>query len=442
MTGSIFERRPAARQRSRNWFSGKPVRKIIPGRPSGRLRRRAVAALAAFLSFGLAAQELPECVHAEKSVLSFPGSRAAQDAFYDKLDSLVATGRGNVNGWHVGGSHVQAAFFPNRIMNLLDSLTVRGDRGFLFPLKLADTNYDKSYRITTTGEWEAPILTRTTTLRRPRYGITGYGARTSSPDASVAFRLNPSGDSLWMCQSVRVLGYASSERAYPYIICLADTLRFDFDEQTRSYVFDLPAPTDTVLVQFHVPKGEEFVLNGLEPISWRPGLNYFSSGVNGAALPSWLDKCEDLERDLQLVRPDLAILAVGINDSAVSAKDFKPEKFKSNYRRLMEMVRRVNPGCAFIFITNNDSYRYVRRGMTYNTNAVAVRKAMTELAEEYGAAVWDLYGIMGGAHSVAKWRDAGLAKADSLHFMDVGYELLGDLFVQALMADKQQRGGE
>ena len=398
-----------------------------------------VILLALLLSAGAAAQDLPACVHADKSVLAFPGSRAAQDAFYDKLDSLVATGRGNVNVWHVGGSHVQAAFFPNRIMNLLDSLTVRGDRGFLFPYKLAGTNYDRTYLMTATGEWEAPILTRATKLRRPRYGITGYGARTASPDASVAFRLNPDGDSLWTCQSLRVLGYGSSERTYPYVVCLADTLRFEFDSLTRSYLFDLPAPTDTVLVQFHIPRGEEFVLNGLEPISWRPGLNYFSSGVNGAALPSWLDKCEDLERDLQLVRPDLAILAVGVNDSAMSAKDFKPEKFKANYRRLMDMVLRVSPGCAFIFVTNNDSYRYVRRGMTYNVNTVAVRKAMTELAEEYGGAVWDLYGIMGEAHSIEKWRDAGLAKPDRLHFTDAGYELLGDLFVQALMADKEGR---
>jgi len=390
-------------------------------------------------AFGAAAQELPDCVHPEASVLQFPGSRAAQDGFYAKLDMLVETGMGNVNIWHIGGSHVQAAVFPNRIMNGLDSLTVRGDRGFLFPHRLAGTNSDQSYRMTTTGEWVAPILTKSSEERRPRYGITGYGARTSSPDASVGCRLNPDGSGRWTFESVRVLGYGSSPRAYPYIICLADTLRFDFEAETQSYLFDLPAPTDSVVIRFHIPAGEEFTLNGLQPVSWRAGVNYFASGVNGAALPSWLDRCEDLERDLRLVRPDLAILAVGINDSAVSAKDFKPEKFKENYRRLIAMVRRVNPDCAFIFVTNNDSYRYVRRGMTYNTNTETVRRAMMELAEEYGAGVWDLYAVMGGAHSVEKWRDAGLVKYDRLHFTDVGYSLLGDLFVEALMADKQNR---
>ena len=395
--------------------------------------------LTALCPLALRAQALPDCVNAEASVLLFPGSRAAQDLFYDKLDTLVATGRGNVNVWHIGGSHVQAAYFPNRIMNGIDSLTLRGDRGFLFPLKLAGTNYDKTYRISTTGEWEAPILTRNSDLRRPRYGVTGYGARTASPDASVGFRLNADGSDRWSCESVRVLGYGSSDRAYPYILCLADTLRFEFEAATHSYLFDLPAPTDSVEVRFHVPAGEEFTLNGLQPLSWRPGVNYFASGVNGAALPSWLDKCEDLERDLQLVHPDLAILAVGINDSATSVKNFKPEKFKENYRRLIEMVRRISPECAFIFVTNNDSYRYVRRGMSWNGNGEAVRQAMLELAREYGAGVWDLYGVMGGAHTVEKWRDAGLAKNDRLHFTDEGYNLLGDLFVEALAADKRNR---
>ncbi len=395
--------------------------------------------LTALCPLALRAQALPDCVHAEASVLLFPGSRAAQDLFYDKLDTLVATGRGNVNVWHIGGSHVQAAYFPNRIMNGIDSLTLRGDRGFLFPLKLAGTNYDKTYRISTTGEWEAPILTRNSDLRRPRCGVTGYGARTASPDASVGFRLNADGSDRWSCESVRVLGYGSSDRAYPYILCLADTLRFEFEAATHSYLFDLPAPTDSVEVRFHVPAGEEFTLNGLQPLSWRPGVNYFASGVNGAALPSWLDKCEDLERDLQLVHPDLAILAVGINDSATSVKNFKPEKFKENYRRLIEMVRRISPECAFIFVTNNDSYRYVRRGMSWNGNGEAVRQAMLELAREYGAGVWDLYGVMGGAHTVEKWRDAGLAKNDRLHFTDEGYNLLGDLFVEALAADKRNR---
>ena len=53
--------------------------------------------------------------------------------------------------------------------------------------------------------------------------------------------------------------------------------------------------------------------------------------------------------------------------------------------------------------------------------------------------MYDVYGLMGEAHSVEKWRDAGLVKTDRLHFTDVGYELLGDMFVEAMMEDKWRR---
>ena len=164
-----------------------------------KVRHLAICLLALLGGAALGAQELPKCVHPEAAALIFPGERSALDSLYVRLDSLLATGSGNLNIWHVGGSHVQGAIFPNRIRDDIDSLTLRGDRGFLFPLALANTNTDKSYLITATGEWEAPILTRNSPLRRPRYGITGYGARTSSPDASVAFRLNPDGGDRWEC---------------------------------------------------------------------------------------------------------------------------------------------------------------------------------------------------------------------------------------------------
>lgn len=394
-----------------------------------------VLALALCVSASAQQRKLPSCVRVENSFLIFPGDRSAQDAFYAKLDSLIIGQGSDVNVWQVGGSHIQAAYFPNRIRQKLDSIAPRGDRGFLFPHKLAKTNSDTSYVMNTTGLWEAPVLTKNSKLVKPRYGITGFGARTRDPKASVSFNIDPHGDSLWHFKSLRVLGYASSERAYPRVIVGADTLGHRFDSLTSSYVFDLPEYTDSVSVAFEIPQGENFVLNGLQPLSGRTGLHFFASGVNGAKVPSWVDQCADLERDLQLVKPDLAIFGLGINDSACKASEFRPEKFKNNYRRLIAMIRRVSPDCAFIFVTNNDSYRYVKGGMTYNMNAPAVRKAMMELAEEFGAGVWDLLEVMGGTNTVLGWRDAGLVKQDKLHFTDVGYKMLGDLFFDALMTD-------
>lgn len=380
----------------------------------------------------------PSCVHLDEAALHFPGSREAQDGFYSLLDSLMAGDGRSVNVWHVGGSHVQAGHFSYRMQSNLTSMAegLKGERGFIFPYRIARTNSDKSFRTSYTGEWESAMAAATHKDFNPRFGIMGIAARTSDSLATVGIGLNINGaDSLWQFNRFRVMGYASSPEAYPVLYCGADTLGFSVDSLTQSYMFDLPGIVDTVTIGFHIPEGETFTLTGTEPISGRKGINYYCSGVNGAKLTTWLDDCPDLERDLQIVRPDLAIFAVGINDSACKAVDFHVETFKARYRRLISLIRKLSPDCAFIFITNNDSYRYISRGMTYNNNGPTVQKAMYELAEEFGAAVWDVFAIMGGKDSVIPWRDAGLVKSDRLHFTPEGYVLLGDLLYNAVIDD-------
>ena len=408
-------------------------------------KRLTFSVLAALLCAILPAQELPKaeiaqqppCVHVDRAGLHFPGSRDAQDHFYGLLDSLMAGSGRSVNIWHVGGSHVQAGHFSYRLQERLTTMadSLKGERGFIFPYRIAKTNSDKSFRTSFTGEWLSAMAASTHKDLNPRFGIMGIAAQTSDSLATVGIGLNISADTLWRFNRFRILGYASSPDVRPYLVSGTDTLDFVIDQETQSYLFDLPAETDTVTIGFHIPQGQSFTLTGTEPISGRKGINYYCSGVNGARLTTWLEQCPDLPRDLQLVKPDLAIFAVGINDSACKAVDFKPEVFKENYRRLIRLILEQSPDCAFVFITNNDSYRYISRGMTYNHNGPTVQKAMFELAKEYGAAVWDVYDIMGGKDSVIKWRNAGLVKSDRLHFTQEGYVLLGDMLYNALVDD-------
>ena len=386
--------------------------------------------------------EQPACVHIDRSGLHFPGSRDAQDRFYSLLDSLISGQKRNVTIWHIGGSHVQAGHFSYRMQENFTSMadSLKGERGFIFPYRIAKTNSDKSFRTSYTGEWVSAMAASKHPDLDPRFGIMGIAAQTADSLATVGIGLNINADSLWQFNRLRVMGYASSPEAFPTLTSGTDTLTFSIDSLTQSYIFDLPEMRDSAVIGFHIPEGENFTLTGIEPISGRKGINYYCSGVNGAMLTTWLDKCQDFERDFQIVKPDLAIFAVGINDSACKQNEFKAEKFKENYRRLIRLIRKQSPDCAFIFITNNDSYRYIRRGMTYNYNAPAVRKAMFELGEEYGAAVWDVYDIMGAKKDcVLEWRDNGLIKPDKLHFTPEGYILLGDMLYNAIVDDYNAR---
>lgn len=374
---------------------------------------------------------LPECVHPEASRLEFPGSRDCQDAFCAKVDSMLASRSGNVTVWHVGGSHVQGAVLPNGIMYRLLEVDpeMKGERGVLFPRRILKTNSDLRYRISFQGEWTGGSVVKPIKEPAMEYGLSGFAAHTSDTLARVGFGMRKGADSTWTFSSVKIHGYGTDVQ--PYLLACGDSLLCSPDDLS----FQLPAPTDSATLGFNFgPKGS-FVLKGIEPISAAPGFRYYASGVNGATLSSWTERAAGLQADLDAISPDLAIFGIGINDASCAADRFKADRFLALYRKLIGEVRAANPSCAIIFVTNNDCYRYVRRGMVHNENGATVRELMRQLAAESGAAVWDLYGVMGGSGSVTAWRDQGLAKRDRIHFTEQGYALVADLLYNSIASD-------
>ena len=97
-------------------------------------------------------------------------------------------------------------------------------------------------------------------------------------------------------------------------------------------------------------------------------------------------------------------------------------------------MRAANPDCAFVFITNNDSYRKTgRRRYSVNTNGELAREVFYRLAREVDGAVWDQFEVMGGLRSMDKWRINKLAQTDRVHFTAAGYRQVGNLFADALL---------
>ena len=384
-----------------------------------------------------------DCLRYDRTGLHFPGGREAQDAFYEKLDSLLLFHSRNVNIWHVGGSHVQADFFSHRMRSNLTDMQPGNIavRGILFPFGMANTNWNHNYRMEYTGTWTAGR-----NIQRDAafdFGISGIAASTTDSLASLTLVLNVGMTPTWQFSRLRMMGYASAETVCPFAVeereGMRDTLVAHPDPIYGGWVLPFETLRDSTTVSFRIPQGETFTLTGLIPENDLTGISYYSSGINGAAVPTWL-RCSSLARDLGLVRPDLVVFAIGVNDAAVPYGDFNAEAFKNGYRRLISMVENVSPGCAYIFITNNDTYRREsRRVKRANRNAPLVQKAFFELAEEYGGAVWDVFDFMGGLDSSPRWRDAGLMATDLIHFTRTGYELLGDLLYNAIIEDYMKR---
>ena len=195
---------------------------------------------------------------------------------------------------------------------------------------------------------------------------------------------------------------------------------------------DLQATLDSAAADT-IPPRPHFTLTGILAENNAPGITYTNVGINGAKVSNYFEEvCPLFEKEMSYYKPDLVIFAIGINDANVDV--FNDKIFREDYDKLIKRIRKVSPKTAFIFETNNDSYRKVRkRKYVQHPNGEVARKSFFMLADKHKAGVWDKFSIMGGLGSMAKWEKADLAKKDKVHFKTAGYQLLGDMFYKALI---------
>ena len=376
--------------------------------------------------------------HLEHNKIIYPGDSLAMERFFQKMDSVVFFGEGNVSVMHIGGSHVQAGVFTQQFRdNLLNiSPDLIGGQYFIFPFSTGGTNNPSHYIVRSTGNW---TYCRNAVRRETdkRMGLAGAAITTNDSTATVRILtkerypsdIPPDYD----FNKVTIIGFSETENVTPVVSYNDTILHGQYDEWKSTYTFSLPNFTDSICIKFDSVPGE-FTLTGILLENDMPGISVHGVGVNGARVSSYL-RCDDFERDLELIRPDLIIFGIGINDAA--EKDFEKNTFKRQYNELIKIIQRVNPDCALLFLTNNDSYKREktkkRNRYEVNLNGEIVEEAFMELGKKYNAAVWNQFDIMGGLKSMQDWEEAGLAKKDKVHFTNEGYRLLGDLLYNALI---------
>lgn len=356
--------------------------------------------------------------------------------FNQRVNEVIEKKNGQVNVLHIGGSHIQADMFSHRVRQNLDAINgaFESPRGFIFPFSVAKTNNPANYKVSYSGEWNAARNVQKN--REVSLGVGGITVYTNDSTARILVDLNPNDEKKrWTFDRLRVLGYPEEEgdSIRPVLYYGEEIIDSYFDLITETYVFELPELASSFEIGF-VSESEEtstFFVNGFIPEKEAPGIVYHAIGVNGASTDSYLTS-EYFEKELAIINPDLVIFGIGINDAA--NKDFSSRLFHDNYTQLVKIIENINPDCAFVFVTNNDSFKKIsRKKYRVNPNGAVAQKVFYDLAEENQAAVWDLFGLMGGLSSMAKWERAELAQRDKIHFKKAGYELLGDLLYNALI---------
>ena len=85
----------------------------------------------------------------EANTFKFVEDSPAFDRFFARLDSIYSGKKEKLHIFHIGGSHIQADLYPNKIRTYLQNMNEvsMAQRGFVFPYHLAHTNNPLNYRI-------------------------------------------------------------------------------------------------------------------------------------------------------------------------------------------------------------------------------------------------------------------------------------------------------
>lgn len=363
--------------------------------------------------------------------------------FFAKLDSIYSGKQQKLHIFHIGGSHIQADIYSNKIRTYLQNTNTmsQGQRGFVFPYQLAHTNNPANYRIEgNKSKWQG----YRSSIKKDSiaWGLSGITAAFRSVSDTINIKANHRNYTKqpYEFNKLRVF-YNTAKSDYELTILdsvfISDTL--NLDKKYREFRFNklIEEVNLSLILKDSTTINPEFALMGMEFMNDSNGIEYTSIGVNGGSF-AFYDRTVYFEKQLQLYQPDLFIIAIGTNDGYMPKSEFDPENFKLYYESFIRMVQRVNPDCAILLTVPNDDY-YQRK--IPNPNTAVQQQVIMELGEKYKMAVWDFYEIMGGLGSSNKWYQNKLMPRDRIHFTQLGYSIMGDLFMDALIAAWAQSTG-
>lgn len=365
-------------------------------------------------------------VNYEQNVIYHGKDSSDMMSFYKKINEFRQGKTKELVIAHVGGSHVQGGFWGDELTYKFQSLEkTRGGGLFAFPYKIVKTNSPPYYKTFSNGKWKR---CRSAAMKEmcADFGIAGITAITN--DSANIF-----GVKIDSCRHhrdfnlVRVMHNFNS--SFELSVAMPGVTKNDFPGAGYTeFIFEKPVDSVAFSLRRIDTIKKDFILYGLDIRSTNsPGIYYAALGANGASTQSVL-RCKLFSQQMSIIKPDLVIFSLGVND--VQDKNFSGDEYIAHYDTLVAWVKASSPGCAILFTTITDNFVKRRKP---NKKSNTVEYCIQKLMHKHGAAMWDMYGVMGGYKSILKWQKAGYARKDKVHFTAKGYYIFADLMFDAII---------
>lgn len=363
-----------------------------------------------------------------------PGGVCQPEALAGVFAALAATEAGTrdrpVHILQIGDSHTAGDRITGKLRVDLQRRFGRAGRGVLPP----GVPYDgyAPYQVTVGQRgWviENAPLQPPAGAPTPRTGLAGTRA-TGVRDAMMGFDLEPGVEAT----TLGVCGRGAANGS-PLIVEAGGVGReLDLGGGRDEVCRDLPLPGGARSVRL-VARGEGVVIDSVRLDGAARGVTVSNLGRVGASLRDLAVRDEaTVAAELTAWRPDLIVLAFGINDGFDDGLD--PVAYEALLRGQVARLRRLAPGASLLLLGAPDG---LRSGATGGCSAdglrapppklAVVRDVQRRVAADLGVALWDWHGRMGGDCSADRLALGAepLMRGDRVHFTSAGADWIGGI---------------
>lgn len=353
---------------------------------------------------------------------------AALRPFHEALRHLEDGHRQQVRIMHWGDSNVAADLWTARARRRLQARFGHGGSGYLVPPPWG-SRHDGSVVLRGGRSWQARRLGFARDFGPPDglWGLAGVAVEGSGRGASLDIDLPArSGGS-------RIEVHALGRRR-------SGTLELRLDDG-QAISIDTQRPRES-LVRHGVALGPGAHRARLQVAGWqpvrvlglvieaeRPGIVYDVLGINGHRMNAQLAWDRGLLREqLEAREPDLVIFGYGGNEALDRHLDM--ERYERQLSQGLGRMRSLVPDASCLVVSPVAM-------CPDNPRNVQVTEIQRRVAPQHGCAFWNTSEVSGGHGSLCQWIrvGGGLVSGDRLHLGRRGYEIVGEQFADALLAD-------
>ncbi|MDY3547797.1 GDSL-type esterase/lipase family protein [Riemerella anatipestifer] len=373
----------------------------------------------------------------------------------------------------IGDSHIQADWLTGYLRNKFQEEYGNAGRGLVFPYAVANSNGPEDVSAYSNTTWENFRLVYEQDIF-PKIGASGFVIGNKAPSI-LEINLRPedaftkvvifndstmSGESFELMKSNESLKkfIKKNKKVFPYIVKAEDTFPeiaskfyttttrlnqlnqskkpivnqsysvekveisydFSFENQMKSLlkstflgqntVVDFSEPNTRLLLRTNARNGNVFY--GFQFLNNNTkGVVFNTVGVNGATYADFLKYPLQLQQ-LKLIQPDIAIIALGTNESLGAIGE---EEFKQNVMRLISELRKGTQQLPILLISPPDN-------KLKGDKAELITKWIAQVATQEKVAFYDLNKSLGGRGYFQKALNSKDANKDGVHFLKTGYE--------------------